>query len=46
MAEDQRNARIFGVLFLITFVTSIGALALFQSAAYSSERSVESRLRS
>ena len=29
--EDQRNARIFGVLFLITFVTSIGALALFQS---------------
>ncbi len=31
MAEDQRNARIFGVLFLITFVTSIGALALFQS---------------
>ena len=31
MAEDQRNARIFGVLFIITFVTSIGALALFQS---------------
>ena len=31
MADDQRNARIFGVLFLITFVTSIGALALFQS---------------
>src|SRR5215211_3165556 len=31
MAEDQRNARVFGVLFLITFVTSIGALALFQS---------------
>jgi Domain of unknown function (DUF4386) len=30
MADDQRNARIFGVLFLITFVTSIGALALFQ----------------
>ena len=30
MAEDQRNARIFGVLFLITFVTSIPALALFQ----------------
>jgi hypothetical protein len=30
MAEDQRNARIFGVLFLITFVTSISALALFQ----------------
>jgi hypothetical protein len=31
MAEDQRNARIFGVLFIITFVTSIAALALFQS---------------
>ena len=31
MAEDQRIARIFGVLFLITFVTSIGAVALFQS---------------
>ncbi len=30
MAEDQRNARIFGVLFIITFVTSIPALALFQ----------------
>jgi Domain of unknown function (DUF4386) len=28
--EDQRNARIFGVLFLITFVTSISALLLFQ----------------
>jgi hypothetical protein len=31
MAEDQRIARIFGVLFLLTFVTSIAALALFQS---------------
>ena len=30
MEADQRNARIFGVLFLITFVTSIGAVALFQ----------------
>jgi Domain of unknown function (DUF4386) len=30
MAEDQRNARIFGVLFLITFVTSIPALLLYQ----------------
>ena len=30
MAADQRNARIFGVLFLITFVTSIPALALYQ----------------
>ena len=31
MSEDQKRARVFGVLFLITFVTSIGALALFQS---------------
>ena len=31
MAEDQRDARIFGVLFIITFITSIAALALFQS---------------
>jgi Domain of unknown function (DUF4386) len=30
MQEDQRNARIFGVLFLITFITSIPALALYQ----------------
>ena len=30
MAEDQRLARIFGVLFIITFITSIGAVALFQ----------------
>src|ERR687896_2629683 len=30
MADDQRDARIFGVLFIITFITSIGALALFQ----------------
>ena len=30
MAEDQRNARIFGILFLVTYVTSIGALVLFQ----------------
>jgi hypothetical protein len=30
MEADQRDARIFGVLFLITYVTSIGALALFQ----------------
>jgi len=26
--RDQRDARIFGVLFLITFIPSIGALAL------------------
>ena len=30
MAEDQRNARIFGVLFLATFFTAIAAYALFQ----------------
>jgi hypothetical protein len=30
MAQDQRNARIFGVLFLITFLTSIPAYLLFQ----------------
>jgi hypothetical protein len=29
--DSQRIARIFGILFLLTFVTSIGALALFQS---------------
>jgi hypothetical protein len=31
MAADQRDARIFGVLFLITYVTSISAVLLFQS---------------
>jgi hypothetical protein len=31
MAEDQRVARLFGILFITTFVTSIAALALFQS---------------
>ena len=31
MHDDQRAARIFGVLFIITFVTSIVALALYQS---------------
>jgi hypothetical protein len=30
MNDDQRHGRIFGVLFILTFVTSIGALALFQ----------------
>ena len=30
MTLDQKRARVFGVLFLITFVTSIPALALFQ----------------
>ena len=31
MEDDQRHGRIFGVLFILTFITSIGALALFQS---------------
>jgi hypothetical protein len=30
MADDQRNARIFGVLFIVTFLTSIPAVLLFQ----------------
>src|SRR5262245_30825293 len=30
MNDDQRDARIFGVLFIITFLTSITALALYQ----------------
>jgi Domain of unknown function (DUF4386) len=30
MADDQRHGRIFGVLFILTFLTSIPALALFQ----------------
>jgi hypothetical protein len=30
MDQDQRTARIFGVLFLVTFATSIPALGLFQ----------------
>ena len=31
MESDQRNARIFGVLFILTFLTSIPAALLFQS---------------
>ena len=31
MADDQRHARIFGVLFIITFLTSIPALLIFES---------------
>ena len=31
METDQRNARVFGVLFIITFLTSIPAALLFQS---------------
>jgi hypothetical protein len=30
MSEDQRSAHIFGVLFIITFITSISAVGLFQ----------------
>lgn len=32
METDQRNARIFGVLFILTFLTSIPAFFLFQAA--------------
>ncbi len=32
MSLDQKRARVFGVLFLITFITSIPALALYQPA--------------
>ena len=31
MSHDQKRARVFGVLFLITFVTSIPALLLYES---------------
>jgi Domain of unknown function (DUF4386) len=31
MQDDQGHGRIFGVLFIITFITSISALVLFQS---------------
>jgi Domain of unknown function (DUF4386) len=49
MAEDQRVARLFGVLFIITFLTSIPALALFQPvlddpAAYISGDGQDSRI--
>src|SRR5918997_2911458 len=30
MADDQRHARLFGVLFILTFLTSIPAVLLFQ----------------
>ena len=29
MGDDQRHGRIFGLLFIATFITSISALALF-----------------
>jgi len=32
MSLDQKRARVFGVLFLITFITSIPALALYEPA--------------
>ena len=41
MENDQRNARIFGVLFVITFLTSIPALAAILSA-FSMARGVSS----
>jgi hypothetical protein len=49
MADDQRHGRIFGALFIITFITSIGALALFQPvlddpAAYIAGEGNESRI--
>ena len=31
MEDDLRHGRIFGALFIITFITSISALASFQS---------------
>jgi hypothetical protein len=31
MTRDQKRARVFGVLYLITFVTSIAALALYET---------------
>ena len=31
MTVDQKRARVFGVLYLITFVTSIPALALYET---------------
>ena len=32
MSLDQKRARAFGVLYLVTFVTSIPALALYEPA--------------
>jgi hypothetical protein len=32
MSLDQKRARVFGVLYLITFVTSIPALLLYEPA--------------
>ena len=31
MSTDQKRARVFGVLYLLTFVTSIPALALYET---------------
>src|SRR5687768_1784888 len=31
MADDQRHGRIFGILFIITFLTSIPAYLIFES---------------
>ena len=38
MSRDQKRARWFGVLFLITFVTSIPALALYETVLRHPER--------
>ena len=49
MADDQRHARLFGILFIVTFVTSIAAVALFQPvlddpAGYISGEGKDSRI--
>jgi hypothetical protein len=43
MADDQRTARLFGVLFIITFLTSIPAALLF--SPFSTTRPVTSPVR-
>ncbi len=50
MADDQRTARIFGVLFLVTFLTSIPAALLFQPildnpAAYLAAEGQDNQIR-
>jgi hypothetical protein len=32
VSSDQRRARVFGVLYLVTFITSIPAIALYEPA--------------
>ena len=38
MTRDQKRARVFGVLYLITFVTSIAALVLYETVLRRPER--------